>query len=503
MLRWTADATLRVRAALAIAPDGSGVALRIRLATDRPWQVARRWGPDEQGHAVGFDGTGTTLYVVGNHHAASRRLLALDLVTGAETVLAADPQYDVDDDPWYFRAGVLCDPVTRTVQAVAFYRDRLAWHVLDDGVAADFTAIAQRHAGEFRVVSRDRADRHWLIAATADDRPTRYHLYDRRAKTSRLLFSAYPALDGWPLARKRSIAFAARDGLLIHGYLTLPSGPEPRGLPTVLLVHGGPHTRDTWAFDPEVQWLANRGYAVLQVNYRGSTGYGQAFRTAGNREWGGKMHDDLIAGVAWLVAQGIADRRRIASMGFSFGGYATLAGLAFAPDVFAAGVCLCGMSDLVAFLRDIPPYWAAQRAAARRQIGDVTTEEAFLRSRSPLFAADRIVAPLLIAHGANDPRIKQVESDRLVAALRGARKTVEYIVYTDEGHGLARPANRLHFYGRVEAFLAEHLGGRLGTPGGDPRPCRCRPVESAPPQRARGTALLPVSRSRWGKKTVA
>jgi dipeptidyl aminopeptidase/acylaminoacyl peptidase len=462
--QWAADAAFRVRAALANAPDGGGD-LRVRGAAGQPWRTVRHWGPDDWCHIVGFSADGTTLYIIGNYEANSRRLLALALATGEETVLAEDPQHDVDDDPWYHRAGVLFHPVERTAQAVGFYRDRLEWQVLDSGVAADFAAIARAREGEFRVVSRDLADRRWLVAYTTDDGPTHYHLYDRNAKTSRLLFSDRPQLEGLPLTRKRPIAFDARDGLTIHGYLTLPPGMAPRGLPAVLLVHGGPNTRDTWGFEPEVQWLANRGYAVLQVNFRGSTGYGRGFRNAGNREWGGKMQDDLRDGVVWLVERGTADPGRVAIMGFSYGGYAALAGLTLTPDVFAAGVALCGPSNLITFLRGDAPLSEAERVSVRHCIGDPETEEAFLRSRSPLSFADRVTAPLLIAQGANDPRIKQAEGDQMAAAMRRAGKSVEYVVYADEGHGLARAENRLHFYARAEAFLARHLGGRCEPPG--------------------------------------
>ena len=230
----------------------------------------------------------------------------------------------------------------------------------------------------------------------------------------------------------------------------------------VLLVHGGPWSRDTWGYNPMVQWLANRGYAVLQVNFRGSTGYGKAYLNAGDREWAGKMHDDLIDGKNWAVKQGIADPKRVAIMGGSYGGYATLVGLAFTPDEFAAGVDIVGPSNLVTLLQSIPPYWAPIKATFTKRMG---SDEEFLKSRSPLFRASQIKKPLLIGQGANDPRVKQAESDQIVEALRKANIPVEYIVYTDEGHGFARPENRLHFYAKAEEFLAKHLGGRFEPMG--------------------------------------
>jgi dipeptidyl aminopeptidase/acylaminoacyl peptidase len=262
------------------------------------------------------------------------------------------------------------------------------------------------------------------------------------------------------------ISYEARDGLTIHGYLTTPVGIATKNLPTVLLVHGGPWVRDNWGYDPEAQWLANRGYAVLQVNYRGSTGYGKAFVNAGNRQWAAAMHDDLIDAVNWLVKQGIANPEKVAIMGGSYGGYAALVGLTFTPEVFAAGVDIVGPSNLVTLLKSIPPYWAPLLANMYHRVGNLETEEEFLKSRSPLFFVDRIQKPLLIGQGANDPRVKQAESEQIVEAMKQAGKPVEYVLYTDEGHGFARPENRLHFYAIAEEFLSKYLGGRA-EPVGD------------------------------------
>jgi dipeptidyl aminopeptidase/acylaminoacyl peptidase len=260
------------------------------------------------------------------------------------------------------------------------------------------------------------------------------------------------------------ISCVARDGLTLHGYLTLPVGLAPKHLPLVLNVHGGPWGRYTWGLVPEAQWLANRGYAVLQVNFRGSTGYGKAFLNAGDREWGGKMHDDLIDAKRWAVAQGYADPQRVAIYGGSYGGYATLVGLTFTPDEFACGVDIVGPSSIATLIRSIPPYWAPLKSMFEKRVGKLETEEAFLNARSPLFKADQIKVPLLIAQGANDPRVKQAESDQIVAAMRKNNKPVEYLVFPDEGHGFARPENRLRFYAAAEQFLAQYLGGRAEPP---------------------------------------
>ncbi len=453
---WTSDAQFQVRAAVATTPDG-GSDLLFREATDKSWETLRHWGPDDEGYAVSFSADGQTLYITGSHDANAQRLIALDLANHQETAIAEDTQYDIDD--------ILIHPVSRVIQAVSFYRDKQEWQVLDQSITLDFETIAQVRPGEFGVSSRNLADTSWLVAYTTDDGPVYYYAYDRESKNSTLLFSNRSKLEELPLASMQPISYQSRDGLTIYGYLTTPLASPAKNLPALLLVHGGPWARDTWGYDPEVQWLANRGYAVLQVNFRGSTGYGKDFLNAGNREWGAKMHDDLIDAVNWLVQQGIADLKKVAIMGGSYGGYATLVGLTFTPDVFAAGVDIVGPSNLVTMMQSIPPYWEPLRAIEAHRVGNLETEQEFLNSRSPLFFVDRIEAPLLIAQGANDPRVNQAESDQIVAAMQQGGKPVEYILYTDEGHGFARPENRLHFYAKAEEFLAKYLGGRVEPMG--------------------------------------
>jgi len=457
IIAWTADAQFKVRAAIATTPDG-GSDLLFREATDQSWQNLRHWGPDDEGYPVSFSADGKTLYIIASHDANTARLIALDPAVTQETVIAEDAQYDVD--------GIVIHPVSRVIQAVSFYRDKQEWQVIDQSIAADFEAIAKVRSGEFNVSSRDLADQTWLVVYVTDDGPVYYYAYERETKTSTFLFSNQPKLEGLSLAPMQPVSFQTRDDLTIHGYLTTPVGIPVQNLPTVLLVHGGPWARDTWGYDPEVQWLANRGYAVLQVNFRGSTGYGKDFLNAGNRQWAAKMHDDLIDAVNWLIKEGIADPQKIAIMGGSYGGYATLVGLTFTPDVFAAGVDIVGPSNLVTMMESIPPYWEPLRAMETHRIGNLETEQDFLKSRSPLFFIDRIQKPLLIAQGANDPRVKQAESDQIVEAMHTAGKPVEYVLYTDEGHGFARPENRLHFYAKAEEFLAQYLGGRF-EPMGD------------------------------------
>ena len=267
------------------------------------------------------------------------------------------------------------------------------------------------------------------------------------------------------LAETEPVEYKAKDGLTIRGYLTKPIGVEAKNLPTVLWVHGGPWARDSWGYNPMVQFLANRGYAVLQVNFRGSTGYGKAFLNAGNREWAGKMHQDLIDGVDWLVKSGISDPKKVAIGGGSYGGYATLVGLTFTPEVFACGVDIVGPSNIATLLKSIPPYWAPMKAVFAKRVGDLEKEEAFLTEKSPLSRVNSITKPLLIGQGANDPRVKQAESDQIVDSMKKNGKEVKYVLYPDEGHGFARLENRLHFFALTEEFLAKHLGGRAEPVG--------------------------------------
>ncbi|MEH2246088.1 S9 family peptidase [Nostoc sp.] len=310
IISWTSDADFQVRAATASTPDG-GYDLLLQKTPDKQWEILRHWGPEEEGNSVSFSADGKTLYIQGNHDANAKRLLSVDLDTRQETVIAEDQQYDV--------VGIIIQPLTRVIQAVSFYKDKQEWQVIDQSIAADFEEIAKVRSGEFSIISRDLEDKTWLVAYRTDNGPVYYYAYNRDAKTSTFLFSNQPKLETLQLASMQPISYEARDGLTIHSYLTTPVGIPSQNLATVLLVHGGPWARDVWGFSPTAQWLANRGYAVLQVNFRGSTGYGKAFLNAGNREWAGTMHDDLIDSVNWLVQQGISDSQKIAIMGGSYG----------------------------------------------------------------------------------------------------------------------------------------------------------------------------------------
>jgi dipeptidyl aminopeptidase/acylaminoacyl peptidase len=448
---WTTDTDFAVRAATTMNADGSYDIL-IRNDAKSDWRKLIHINPDDEGSAAFFGKEKTALYAISNTGANAARLLKVDTTTAKEEVIAGDPQYDLSN--------VFTERKTNKPLAVAFTRARTEWKVLDDSVREDFAALAKLHRGDFGIVSRTIDDQTWLVAYTTDDAPTTYHVYDRKAKKTQFLLSTQPKLDKFKLAQMEPVEFKAKDGLTIQGYLTKPVGVEPKNLPTVLLVHGGPWARDSWGFQPMTQWLANRGYAILQLNYRGSTGYGKEFLNAGNKEWAGKMHQDLIDGVEFLTKSGVADPKKTAIMGGSYGGYATLVGLAFTPEVFACGVDIVGPSNIVTLLKTVPPYWAPMKAIFTRRVGDLEKDEDFLTQRSPLYRADQITKPLLIGQGANDPRVKQAESDQIVKAMRDKKKEVEYVVYPDEGHGFARPENRLQFYSIAEEFLAKHMNGR-------------------------------------------
>jgi len=450
---WLADTQLVVRAGIEVQPDG-GYILHVRDDAAAPWRpLLTIPGDDAPGtNLMSFSEDGQSLLMTTAVDAEAGRLIRIDVATGAIEVLAEDPAYDV--------TGVHLQPDTRVPQIAVLNKARAEYVVLDPAVAEDLAAVRALHSGDPMIVSWDRTDTTWLVIYTTDTGPVPFFSYHRPSRTGRLLFTHRPELAKYELSAMEPFEFTARDGLTIHGYLTFPLGVERRNLPAVLNVHGGPAIRDLWGFDLRSQWMANRGYLAIQVNYRGSTGYGKSFVTAGDREWGGKMHTDLLDAVAYVTGQGWADPDRIAIFGGSYGGYAALVGAAFTPDVFRCAVDLCGPSNLKTLIETVPPYWAPLIARLHRRVGDPVRDADFLWSRSPLSRVRDIRIPLLIAQGANDPRVKQAEAEQIVAALREAGIEHEYLLFPDEGHGLAKPANRLTFYAAAERFLARHLGGR-------------------------------------------
>ena len=429
---------------------------------------------------AGYTSDGATLYWIDSRGRNTAALFAQDTATGARRLIAEDVKADI--------SSTLRHPVTGEVEAYAVNYLKTEWVATDPGVAASLAWLGERLEGSFGVNSRTDDDTVWIVWNDPLTRPVRTFIYDRTAQTLTPFYTSRPELEGAPLQPMHAVEIASRDGLTLPSYLTLPPGSDADGdgvpeapVPMVLLVHGGPWARDTYGFNAAHQMLANRGYAVLSVNFRGSTGFGKGFLNAANKQWGLKMHDDLIDAVNWAVDQGIAQADKIAIMGGSYGGYATLAGLTFTPEVFACGVDIVGPSNLETLLSTIPPYWAPLVKIFHERMGDPSTEEglALLRAASPLYKADKIVRPLLIAQGANDPRVKQSESDQIVAAMKAAGIPVTYVLYPDEGHGFARPENNIAFYAIAENFLAECLGGRAEPLGDALKPASAQIVEGA------------------------
>jgi len=453
VIGWVTDPEFMIRAAYAQSAEDGSKTLRVRDSVESAWRDVVQWPFGEDGAPIDFTADGRSLYALSTLGSNTRQLVRIDLSTGREAeVIASDPRADIDE--------ALIHPIEHTVQATRVEYDRPEWTVHDRSIDEDVERLEKIASGALDVLSRDRADRLWIVSLTPDNGPVAYHLYDRESDRAQALFVSQPELADHTLPRREPVTIPTRDGLEMVSYLTLPLGESGRKLPMVLLVHGGPWARDRSGLDVTAQWLANRGYAVLQPNFRGSEGFGKSFKNAGDRQWGATMQNDLTDAVQWAVAQGIADPSKVAIFGGSYGGYAVLAGLTFTPDVYACGVDIVGPSNIRTLFESIPAYWAPLRRELVLRVGDVETDEAWNRKISPLFHVDQIRSPLLIGQGENDPRVNIRESDQIVEEMRKREIPVEYIVYPDEGHGFARPENRLDFFGRAEVFLADCLGGR-------------------------------------------
>lgn len=463
------DDDYNVRFAMKMTPDGGSEILK--AGGGGQWSPFQKIAMEDSmtTQPSGFDKTGKTLYMMDSRGRNTAALTSLDLENNKQTIIAEDARADI--------GGVLIHPTEKNIQAYAANYLRNEWRVIDKSIQGDFDYLRGVAEGDFTVGSRTLDDKKWTVTYVMDNGPVRYYLYDRSRKKADFLFTNNQDLEKATLAKMTPVMIKSRDGMDLISYLTLPpservtgSTPRPsKPLPMVLNVHGGPWGRDAWGYNPTHQWLANRGYAVFSVNFRGSTGFGKKFINAGNMEWAGKMHDDLIDAVNWATKEKIADPKKVAIMGGSYGGYATLVGLTFTPDVFACGVDIVGPSNIVTLLNTIPPYWAPMIEMFTARVGDHRTEEgkSFLAQRSPLTFTDRIKKPLLIGQGANDPRVKQSESDQIVKAMQDKKIPVTYVLFSDEGHGFARPENRMSFYAVTEGFLAQHLGGRYESIGDD------------------------------------
>jgi dipeptidyl aminopeptidase/acylaminoacyl peptidase len=461
------DDEYRVRNGGRMTPDGGMDLLQPTATGWEPWDSI----PAEDTlttNLFGFDKTGKYVFLMDSRGRNTSALYEMEIATKKTRLLAEDPRADAGD--------VVIHPTEKHVQAVSFTYERKGWQILDPAIEPDLAYLRKVADGEVEIISRTLDDKLWIVAYLVDNGPVRYYIYNHATRQASFLFTNRQELEGQPLVKMIPAVFKSSDGLDLVAYYSLPSdsdsnhdGIPDQPLPLVLMPHGGPWGRDFWGYHPWHQWMANRGYAMLCVNFRSSTGFGKAFANAGDKEWGGKIIQDQIDAVQWAVKTGIADPARVAVMGGSFGGYSTLAGLTMFPETFACGVDLVGPSNLITLLETIPPYWKPQLELFTTRVGDFRTEEgrALLKKHSPLTYVDRICRPLLIGQGANDPRVKQAESDQIVKAMQAKNIPVTYVLYSDEGHGFARPENNMSFNAIAEAFLAKVLGGRHEPVGED------------------------------------
>lgn len=461
------DSDLKIRFASLIDEEGASEYYQLK---DDKWELFTKFSPEDTTNSnfVGLDETGTLLYLVDSRDRNTAVLKTINLKDNQSNIIAEDSKADIN----VFTS----HPTKDIVQAVAINYDKVRYNILDKSIEKDIQYLTSLSKGNLIINSRTLDDTTWLVAFDVDNGSIKYYKYDRNKTKAEFLFNNRDDLENYKLASMLPVIIKARDGLDLVSYITFPIGVKldqnnlpDKKLPLIIYVHGGPCVRDSWGYDPTHQWLANRGYAVLSVNYRSSTGFGKNFISAGYLEWGRKMHDDLLDGVNWAISNNIADPAKIAIMGGSYGGYATLVGLTMTPGVFACGVDLVGPSNLLTLINSVPPYWKPILGVMKKRIGSWETEEdkKKLAERSPITYVDRIKKPLFIAQGVHDPRVKQAESDQIVSAMMSKKIPVIYALYENEGHGFARPENRLSYYAMVECFLANILGGRKEEIGND------------------------------------
>jgi dipeptidyl aminopeptidase/acylaminoacyl peptidase len=410
---------------------------------------------------AGFTPDNKAIYFTETRGRDTGALVQIDLATKKSRVIAEDPKADT--------SGMIMHPTKHTLEAVGFEYDKLRWKVLDKSIKKDLDALDKLAPGaQVRIDSRTLDDKTWIVSTSSEQHPGRYYVWDRKKQKATFLFAVQPELEKQPLVKMWPVEIKSRDGLTLMSYLSLPAasdanndGKADKPTPMVLYVHGGPWARDSWGFEPIAQLMANRGYAVLSVNYRGSTGFGKKFMNASNLQWSKKMHDDLLDAVQWAVDEKVTSKETVCILGGSYGGYATLVGVTLTPDVFRCGVDLVGPSNLLTFMASIPAYWAPAIALLHSRVGNPGTAEgkALLVAASPLTHVANIKKPLLILQGKNDPRVKEAESEQIVGAMQKARLPVTYALFPDEGHGFARPENNIAFIAITEAFLSAHLGG--------------------------------------------
>jgi dipeptidyl aminopeptidase/acylaminoacyl peptidase len=455
IMGWQTDHDGKLR--VATTSDGVNTSLLYRDSEKDDFQVLLTTSFKETLSPLFFTYDNKNLYVASNIGRDKAAIYEYDVKEKKQTTLLYEnPDVDVEN--------LLRSDKRKVVTGVVYYIDKRQYHFLDEERAKLQQDLESRLPGfDVAVAGMSRDETKALVYAGSDRTLGAYYFYDRATSDFRKLADVGPWLIEAELAEMKPITYTSRDGLTIHGYLTLPQGLKPKKLPLVVNPHGGPWGRDVWGYNPEVQFLANRGYAVLQVNFRTSTGYGRKFWEAGFKQWGLKIQDDITDGVKWLIDQGIADPSRVGIYGGSFGGYATLAGLAFTPDLYACGVDYVGVSNLFTLIKTIPPYWEPMRQMFYEMMGDPEKDKELYEKVSPVFHADNIKVPVLVAQGANDPRVNKAESDQIVEALKKRGIEVVYMVKDNEGHGFRNEENRFDFYRAMEEFLGKHLGGRVET----------------------------------------
>lgn len=446
---WLTDHEGKIR--IATATDGVTTTLFYRATEQDSFSKVLTTNFKQTVYPALFTFDNKRIYAVSNLNRDRTALVEMNPETGEElSVLYEHPVVDISDIDY--------SRLRKVLTSVEYEYEKPEMHFLDSETEKMYSGLRERIKGyEIAFVSNDRAENLFIIRTYNDRTRGSYHLFDKKTGALTKLTDLSPWLPEEQMARVRPISFTSRDGLKIHGYLTLPLNADTTNLPVVLNVHGGPWARDSWGFDPECQFLASRGYAVLQVNYRGSTGYGRKFWESSFKQWGRKMQDDLTEGVQWLIKQKIANPRRIAIYGGSYGGYATLAGLAFTPDLYACGIDYVGVSNLFTFMNTIPPYWKPYLEMMYEMVGHPEKDKELMRAASPVYHVNRIKVPLFVAQGRNDPRVNIAESDQIVEALKKRSVDVPYMVKDNEGHGFGNEENRFDFYRAMEAFLTKHL----------------------------------------------
>jgi len=478
---FVADNDLNLRFATAITPAGG---MTIFENTPQGWRAAGEVPPEDvlTFRLLDFENTNRRLYMIDSRGRDTAALTRYTPSTGETEILGQGDKADI--------SSVLLHPTLHTVQAFTLDYERPNWKVIDPSIEEDLTTLSAAAGlqGEFEIVDRTRDDSTWVVHMDKVTEPGAYYLYDTKTRALNFQFITRPPLKGAPLVPMHPAVIKARDGLDLVGYYSLPpkadrnvDGKPERASPLVLLVHGGPWARDQYGFNEWHQWLANRGYAVLSVNFRGSTGFGKAFINAANRQWGDAMLDDLADAAQWAIDNGIADPKKIAIIGGHYGGYAALAGLAYEPKQYACAISIGGPSNLITLMHSLPPYWTAMRDILLQRVGDPGTQEGLelLRAQSPALHAAAITQPLFIVQGANDPEVSEDDTLSVVHALKKDGVPVTYVLYPDESGSLARPANQLAFYAMAEAFLGKCLGGKVEPIGNVLKGSSAQVVEGA------------------------